>query len=145
MPVAVLLCFLYGLSVLTFLRANATSERLLVSLIRHHTERSDCLVIVKALDPQTAAIARRIQEEADRQTVVADDLDHLPSLTSHLVILTAVPVAGAFSLTARTPAPTIPPVWQQKAVAWFNHSIARRQPGDRADFADAYFLYETRP
>jgi hypothetical protein len=37
------------------------------------------------------------------------------------------------------------PSWLQKTTDRFNHSIARRIPGNRLELAAARFLYESKP
>ena len=146
LPLALLFCFFYGLTVLMFFRANRANERLLINLVRHHTARSECLVIVKNLDPQTAQIAGRLDELLDRHMVVVDDLGHLPVENNHMSIISSVPVTNEVNLRAQTTGVvTTSPSWIIRAGSWFNHTIARRQPGDRIDFADTYFLYESKP
>ena len=146
MPAALLLCFVYGLTVIIFFRANGTNERLMTSLVRHHTARSEFIVIVKSLDPQTAQIAARLDEVLDRRVVVADDLDHLPAENKHMVIMSANPTTSGLNLRAQmNTAATASPSWLTRVGNWFNHTIARRRPGDRLDLADNYFLYEAKP
>ena len=79
LPVTVLLCFIYGVAIVMFFRANEANQLSLIRLIRHSTKRSDCIVIIKNLDPETAAMAARFDEILDRRVAVADDLDHLPA------------------------------------------------------------------
>ncbi len=144
LPAIVLVCFIYSLAVVEFFRANGLNGLTLAGLVRHHTERSDWIVVVKSIDPQTTEIAPRLDEHLDRHVLVVDDLDHLPA-GRDFVILSAVPAGG---LGLRAQASVGGPASQsllQKTGDWFNHSIARRQPGDRIDFAGTYFLYETKP
>ena len=144
LPSIVLLCFFYGLAVIEFYRANAENGRVLAHLIRHHTERSECIVIVKSIDPQTADIAARFNDSLDRRVLVADDLAHLP-IQKHCVILSAVPFKDGLPLRAQASVgETHSQSFLQKACTWFNHAIARRQPGDRMDFSETYYLYETK-
>jgi hypothetical protein len=145
-PALALLCFAYGLAVMAFFRANEANELSLISLIRHHTARSDCIVIVKNLDPETAGMAPRFDEIFDRRVLVADDLDHLPAGQGRIVILSALPAGVALDLLAQTATGgTGDQSRLHQAADWFNRSIARRQPGDRMDLAGAYFLYEPKP
>jgi hypothetical protein len=145
-PALALLCFIYGLVVMIFFRANETNELSLVSLVRQHTERSTGIVIVKSLDPETARMAPRLDGEFDRRVMVADDLDHLPAGKAPIVILSTAPSSGVLNLLVQTSdGETNPQSWLRKTADWFNHSIARRRPGDRLELADAYFLYEPKP
>lgn len=145
-PGVFLLCLVYGLTVTTFSRAKSADGRMLVSLVRQHTDRSDCIVIVKSLDPRTAQIAARLDETLDRRVVLVDNLDHLPAGDSRKVILSAVPATGGLKLRAQTAdSANAANSWPEAVGDWFNRAISRRQPGDRMDFARAYFLYEPNP
>ena len=146
LPAISLLGFIYGMAVMIFFRANETNALSLVNLVRQHTERSNCIVVVKNLDPETATMAPRFDELLDRRVVVADDLDHLPASKTPIVILSTVPSSGRLNLLAQTSGGgTNPQSWLRKTADWFNHSIARRRPGDRLELADTYFLYEPKP
>jgi hypothetical protein len=141
-----LLCLGYGLAVMVFFRANAANELSLVSLIRHRTERSDCIVVVKNVDPKTAQMASRFDGVFDRRVVVVDDLKDLPAIEGHIVVLSAVALNHSLELVAQTSSgESNSRSLLQKAAAWFNHSIARRRPGDRLELAATYFLYEFKP
>jgi hypothetical protein len=146
-PAAIsLLVFIYGMAVMVFFRANETNELSLVKLVRQHTERSNCIVIVKNLDPETARMAPRFDAVLDRRVVVADDLDHLPASQTPIVILSTAPSSGGLNLLAQTSdGGTNSQSWLRKTTDWFNHSIARRRPGDRLELAGTYFLYEPKP
>jgi hypothetical protein len=145
-PTVVLLCFIYGLAVEIFLRANEVNTLSLVNFIRHQTNRSDCIVIVKNVDPQTARLASRFEDVLDRRVMVADDLDHLPVGKDRIIILSAVPSGSALTLLAQTSGGgASSQSWLHQTTDWFNRSIARRRPGDRLELADTYFLYETKP
>jgi hypothetical protein len=145
-PALALLCFIYGLVVVFFFRANEANVLSLVNLVRQHTERSNCIVIVKNLDPETARMAPRFDEVLDRHVVVADDLDHLPASGASIVILSTASSSGVLNLLAQTSGGGAnSQSWPRKTADWFNHSIARRRPGDRLELADTYFLYETKP
>ena len=134
--------FLYCLAVLIFFRANAANELSLVNLVRHHTERSACIVIVKGLDPQTAQLAPRFDELLDRRVVIIDDLHHLPGNQGPVVILSSVTLKDSVTLLAQTSGNgTSPRPWLQATVDWFNHSIARRRAGDRLELGNSYYLY----
>lgn len=144
LPATALVCFLYGLTVVGFFRANELNGLALAGLVSHHTARADCLVIVKNLDPQTAEIAPQISYNMDRRVLVVDDLTHLPADESRLVILSAVPAGGTLKLRAQGGSGAGSQPLMQKACAWFNRVIARRRPGDRTDYAGTYYLYETK-
>jgi len=145
LPIIALLCFFYGFLVIEFYRANGKTGRSLANLVRHHTERSECIVIVKSIDPQTAEFAARFNDSLDRRVLVVDNLAHLPN-QEHCVILSAVPAKDTLPLRAQcSVGATHSQSWLQKTGAWFNRTIARRQPGDRIDFSETYFLYETKP
>jgi hypothetical protein len=145
LPAIPLLCLIYGLAVMMFSQANGTNQLSLVRLIRHHTKRSDCVVILKSLDPETAKLARRFDEILDRRVVVADDLGHLPASRDQIVVLSSLPLSSAVDLLAQSSADeTSSQSWLHKIANWFNHSIARRRPGDRMELADAYYLYELK-
>ncbi|HSY17980.1 MAG TPA: hypothetical protein VK815_06580 [Candidatus Acidoferrales bacterium] len=146
LPVVLLVCFIYGLMVVEFFRANGPEGRVLQQLVRQHTQRQECIVIIKSLDPETALIAGRLGEPFDRRTLVVDDLDHLPADISGMVVLTARPAENALHLRAQTAASRAPmEQWLAKGADWFNHNIARRQPGDRVEVAGTYFLYDLKP
>jgi hypothetical protein len=103
-------------------------------------------VIVKNLDPETARMAPRFDAVLDRRVVVADDLDHLPASQTPIVILSTAPSSGGLNLLAQTSdGGTNSQSWLRKTTDWFNHSIARRRPGDRLELAGTYFLYEPKP
>jgi hypothetical protein len=141
-PALALLCFIYGLAVMIFFRANETNALSLAGLVRQHTERSNCIVIVKDLDPETARMAPRLVEMLDRRVVVADDLGHLPASQTPLIILSTAPATRGLNLLAQTSGGgTNSQSWLRKTADWFNHSIARRRPGDRLELADTYYLY----
>ncbi|HEX5398473.1 MAG TPA: hypothetical protein VFY06_05430 [Verrucomicrobiae bacterium] len=147
-PAIVPACFGYGLAVLIFFRANEANQLSLVSLVRHHTQRSDCVVILKGRDPQTAQMAQlitQLPEVLDRRVVVADDLKHLPPNSGNVVILTAVPSAGVLKLLAQTGIAGESKSWTHKIADWFNRDIARRRHGDRLELADHYYLYSFNP
>ena len=146
LPATALLCFLYGLAVVGFFRVHELNGLALAGLVSQHTARSECLVIVKSLDPQTAKIAPQIEYHVDRRVLVVDDLEHLPTGQGRLVILSAVPADGALSLRAQASGgEDDSQSLMQKMCGWFTRVIARRQPGDRTDFAGTYLLYETKP
>lgn len=145
-PILALLCFIYGLAVVVFYRANEVNELSLIRLVRHHTARSDCIVIVKNVDPRTAGLAARFDEVLDRRVLVADDLNHLPAVKSQIIILSAVPMNGAVGLLAQSSDDEAGSgSWPHQAADWFNRCISRRQPGDRLELAGGYFLYEMKP
>ncbi len=145
-PALPLLCLVYALVLMVFFRANEANELSLIGLIRHHTGRSDFIVIVKSLDPETARIALRCDDKFDRHVVLVDDLDHLPAGKARVVILSTVPSGSGLNLLAQTSGGGISSQpWLQKTADWFNRSIARRRPGDRVELADTYFLYEPKP
>ena len=146
LPATALLCFLYGLAVVGFFRAHELNGLALAGLVSHHTARSECIVIVTNLDPQTAKIAPQIEYHVDRRVLVVDDLEHLPAGSGRIVILSAVPADGALALRAQVSGgdAAFQPL-MQKMCAWFTRVIARRQPGDRTDYAGTYFLYEAKP
>jgi len=143
LPANALICFLYGLAVVGFFRANELNGLALTQLVSHHTARAEFLVIVKSLDPKTAEIAPQISYNMDRRVLVVDDLAHLPANESRLVILSAMPAGGALMLRAQGGSAGSQPLMQE-ACAWFSRVISRRQPGDRTDYAGTYFLYETK-
>lgn len=146
LPVVLLVCFIYGLMVVEFFRANGPEGRVLLQLVRQHTQRQECIVIIKSLDPETALIAGRLGESFDRRTLVVDDLDHLPADIDGMVILSARPAENGLHLRAQTTASKATMErWLAKSADWFNHNIARRQPGDRMEVAGAYFLYDLKP
>jgi hypothetical protein len=145
LPAASVTCFIYGLAVVMFLRANEANQLSLIKLVRHHTRRSDYIVILKNVDPATADLAPRFDIDLDRHVGVAADLAHLPASKDQIVILSSVPLNGALKLLAQTSTDEkSSPPWLHKAANWFNHAIARRRPGDRLELANDYFLYETK-
>jgi len=145
LPAVSLACFIYGLAVVMFLRANETNQLSLVNLVRHHTQRSSYVVILKNVDPAATELAPRLDEVLDRHVGVADDLDHLPASKDKIVILSSVPLNGALKLLAQTSTDEKNSQSRlHKAADWFNRAIARRRPGDRLELASNYFLYETK-
>ena len=146
LPAIFLLSFIYGFAVMMFFRANETNQLSLVKLIRHHSKRSDCIVILKNLDPETAKMASRLDDIFDRRVSVADDIGHLPESKDQVVVLTSLPLSGAWNMMAQSSTDgTKSSSWLQHTANWFNHSIARRRRGDRLELADAYFLYKPKP
>ena len=83
-PAATVFCFLYGLAVLIFFRANELNSLSMVALVRENTPRSDDIVVVKSADPASAPVANRFDEEVDLHVVVVDDFN---SLAAEVTIL----------------------------------------------------------
>ncbi len=136
-------CILYGLAVLIFLRTNENNSLSLLGLVRAHTQRSDIIVVVKNSDPDTAKVAGRLDEILDRRVIVLDDFKDLVGEKNHSVILSALKLDDSFTLVAQSSAHS--QQWLSEVANWFNHSVARRNPGDRLELADAYYLYELKP
>jgi hypothetical protein len=137
-----LCCFAYSLGVLFFLRANDSNLLSLVYLVRHETGRSDLVVLVKDLDPQTASLAPRLPEALDRRVILINELNDLPAMTDDLVILSATPLSGRVRLLAQSDSGKAKSQsWETKVTRWFNNSVARRRPGDRIEVAVMYYLY----
>jgi hypothetical protein len=138
-----LCCFIYGLGVLFFFRANEANILSLIHFVRHETGRSDLILLVKDRDPQTAQFAPRFSEIFDRRVMVINELSDLPVVKSRAVILSAVPLTSKLKLLAQSNnGETKALSWDTKVADWFNKSIARRQPGDRLEVAVTYFLYD---
>jgi hypothetical protein len=141
-PAATLLCFLYGLAVLIFFRANALNSLSMVALVRENTPRSDDIVVVKSADPASAALANRFDEEVDRHVVLVDDFNGLAAEKVPYFILSSVSINGPFSLVAQKSVDDRE--WANRVADWFNHSIAHRRPGDRMELPDTYYLYQPK-
>ncbi|HEX3626760.1 MAG TPA: hypothetical protein VH280_15215 [Verrucomicrobiae bacterium] len=135
-PVA-LLCVIYGFAVLAFLRANETEQLALVKLVREHTARSDTIVILKG-DSSTAGLAERLDDPLDRHLVVVDNLNDLAN-QDHCIILSSVAFDNSPRLIAKSEASS--DSWLTQVADWFNRSISHRQPGDRMELRDSYYLY----
>lgn len=133
--------FVYGLAFLIFFRANEANMLALGHLVREHTARSDVMVVLKT-DTNTADMAARLEEPLDRHIVVADKVGDFAGEKDHIIILSAVPLGDSFSLVAQSAARS--QTWLNKVADWFNHTIAKRNPGDRLEMADTYFLYEPK-
>ena len=143
-----LLCFGYGLSVFFFFRANERNTLALVNLIRHTTERSDVVIVFQELNPETTLLAPRLSEMFDRNVILVKELGDLPVRETGVVVLSAKPLAMSvppdrFAVLGQTyRSGRLSYLW---AISdWFNRSISRRQPGDRLEVADQYFLYRER-
>ena len=141
--VVFLCCFVYGLGVLFFFRTNEASILSLIHLVRQETVRSDLILLVKELDPQTAQLSPRFPEIFDRRVLVINELSELATLKNRAVVLSALPPNGKLKLLAQSDdGKTKSQSWAAKVTGWFNKSIARRQPGDRLEVAAKYFLYD---
>lgn len=146
LPTVSLVCAIYGLAVTMVLRANNANVLSLVRLVRHHTQRSDFIVLLKNLDPGSARLVAEFNYHIDRHVVVADDLDHLPASKTRMVILSSLPLEAPLNLVAQSATDeTRFDLMFHKTADWFNHHIARRHPGDRFEVARAYFLYQAKP
>jgi hypothetical protein len=139
--VLAVLSFAYALAFLVFFRANEANMLSLGHLIRQHTARSDTIVILKS-DAATAAMADRLEEPMDRRIIVVDDLNSFAAEKSHWVILSPVKLDDSLELSAQSAAHS--QGFLNGVADWFNRSIAKRNPGDRLDVADTYFLYEPK-
>jgi hypothetical protein len=140
--VLALLCFVYGFAVLTFLRANEEELLSLMHLVREDTARPDTLIIPKT-DSVTVPMVARLNESLDRHIIIVDDVKGMAVTNNHCVILSAVELDNSLSLRAQSTAHSklgLGPV-----TGWFDHSVAKRVPGDRLELADTYYLYEPGP
>jgi hypothetical protein len=141
MPALGLGGFAYGLAVLIFLRTNENELLALAQLVRQNTARSDTIVLERS-DSRTTALADRLAEVLDRRVIVVNDLQDLAGQKEHWVILSATKLNGPLPLVAQSAEQS------QSSLAhitdWFNHTVARRKPGDRLEVSDAYFLYESK-
>ena len=138
-PISGLACFVYGFAVLLFFRTNEGNLLNLTQLIRGHTARSDTIVVLKKTDPDTAGVTDRLEEPLDRQLIVVDDIKDLPAEKGRLVILSATNLDNSFSLTAQNAAHS--KSFLNNVTGWFNRSISRRNPGDRLELPETYYLY----
>jgi hypothetical protein len=136
---AALFCFVYGLAVLVFFRANMVNQLSMIALVRENTTRSDDIVVVKSADPASVAWANRFDELLDRHVVMADDFNGLAAEKSRYFILSSVPINGPFAIAAKKTVDDHQ--WANKVANWFNHSVAHRLPGDRMELPDTYYLY----
>lgn len=141
-PITALICFIYGLAVLMFFHANQANLLSLAGLVRAHTARSDIIAVVKNADPKTAALAYRLDEFLDRHVIVVDDPKDPAAGKNHCVVLSSVKLNGSLTLIAQSSAAPQSPL--NRVDDWFNHSIARRNPGDRLELSETYFLYEPK-
>ena len=90
----------------------------------------------------TAALADRLEEVLDRHVIIVNDLQELSGEKDQWVVLSAVELTGPLTLAAQS---RTQQSWLSKVGVWFNHTIARRKPGDRLEASETYFLYEPRP
>jgi hypothetical protein len=142
MPAWAVGCFVYGLVVLLFFRANETQLLDLIQLVRCNTARSDTIVLRKS-DLNTAALADRLPELLDRRLIVVDGLQQLAAEKDHWVILSSVELNGPLTPFAQS---TIQSgSWLGKVTGWFNKSVAKRRAGDRLELSETYLLYEAGP
>lgn len=133
------ICFCYGLTVLMFFRANEMSLLNVTKLVRQNSVRTNTIVFVRDVDPETAKIAERLSEVLDRHVETVDHLQAIADPTSNRLILSAVKLDDSFKLIAQKSIQS--QSWSKKIIDWFNHTISKRNPGDRLELADTYFLY----
>jgi hypothetical protein len=139
-PVTAMICTMfYGLLVLSVYRANSRDGMSLAHLIQENIPRNEDVVVVKAVDPETAAISRSLGTQFDRHFVVVATTNDLPAGRNYL-ILSSVP-ASNLPLAAQTDTAARPTFYTSLA-NWFNHTIAHRKTGDRTNFAPHYYLYQ---
>jgi hypothetical protein len=138
-------CFIYGVSVLMFFRANENNQLSLLRLIRHHTDRATTIVIVRPADPQLARMAPRFDELFDRHAVVVEDLKRLPDGGENAAVLSAAAAEPLKLIAQNGGAKSGIADSLGRVSAWFNRTIAHRQAGDRLELGEVYFLYDPKP
>ena len=133
--------FCYGTIVLVVFHTQAETELSLIAMVRQHTQRSDALLVVPSLDPALAADAKRFAESLDRRIIVQEPVGGLLGPGVEATCLLSAHATNAWPVVAESEAPRLGslPVLQ-RLLQWFNQTIARRNPGDRIEFAKTYYL-----
>lgn len=131
---------LYTSAVLAFYHIHNAAEINLVKFLRAHTTRATTIAVNPDTDPGLGAMVElRLPELFDRNVIYATIPTNAPA---PVVLLTAVESPRAGHLIARSQATGGSPL-MEKMLAWYSQTIAHRRAGDKLDFADNYFLYET--
>ncbi len=134
-------CFVYAAGVTVMASLYDLESRVLVTLVRTHTARSDTIVLVDT-DPRLASIATAVADFADRRVVVLNDLSAWMHVGGRAFLLST---SGEVKLplVARTSQPALAS-WPlvQDLLGCYSTRVARRLPGDQRLTPGTCYLYE---
>ena len=129
---------LYSVIVLAVKQANSHNSIALDQLVRENIARTESVVILKAADPATAALAKNLDEQFDRHVLVVESLDDTPH-DMPFAILSSCPITN-LHLAGESP-PNSAANFATKAANWFNQHVGHRKANDRLEFATHYYIY----
>jgi hypothetical protein len=123
--------FFYAVVLLGANRVYHADELELTSLVYHHSQRADTIVLVTNLDPQMAEQVQTLAYTCDRHFVVMSDLNAPLPAGENLLVLSATDLSSRLTVTARSEKSALlalPGIHELKA--WYAQKIARRGAQD---------------
>lgn len=128
----------YGFGVLSFYQVSKQQELALIRFVQVNTPRSATLLVAQDKDPELASLINRY--EFDRHYTVIPSLATAESWGTNTFVLTMTPPPGR--LVTHLDNRITQDSWRRRLLAWYARVIAHRNPGDKVEVGNDYYLYQ---
>jgi hypothetical protein len=136
-------CFAYSAVVMLMQSVHNAEINTLLNMVRHHTRRSDVIVLVQTTDPKMVAEAKTQTVYMDRRVVVVKDLSEWSGEAERAFVVSQAKFEQ-LPLVARTAQPAAAS-WPlvRDLLDWYATRVARRLPTEHHfRFGATCYLYE---